>query len=168
LFLNGRSLGRKKKGEYEYRLRWDNVIYEPGELKVVAYKNGKEWATDIVKTAEAPARLALQADRSTLRADGTDLSFITVKVVDRNGVVAPRANNRVQFTIDGPGEIAATDNGDPTSFEPFSSLDRNAFNGYALVIVRTKAGQPGRIRLSAKSADIEGGSLTLQSAASIK
>lgn len=162
LFLNGKSLGRKKKGEYEYRLRWDNVIYEPGELKVVAYKNGKEWATDTVKTAEAPVRLALQADRSTLRADGTDLSFITVKMVDQRGVIAPRASNRIQFTIDGPGDIAATDNGDPTSFEPFPSHERNAFNGYALVIVRTRAGQPGRIVLSAKSGDIEGGSLTLQ------
>lgn len=168
LFLNGRSLGRKKKAEFEYRLRWDDVIYEPGELKVIAYRHGKEWAADSVKTAEAPARLTLQADRSTLRADGTDLSFITVKVSDRNGAIVPRANNRVQFTIEGPGDIAATDNGDPTSFEPFSSHDRNAFNGYALVIVRTRAGQPGRIRLSAKSADIEGGSLTLQSVASIK
>ena len=64
LFLNGKSLGRKKRGEYEYRLRWDDVVYQPGELKVVAYKNGKEWATDTVKTAAAPAKLVLSADRS--------------------------------------------------------------------------------------------------------
>jgi beta-galactosidase len=87
-------------------------------------------------------------------------------MVDRSGVVAPRANNRVQFTIDGPGDIAATDNGDPASFEPFPSHERNAFNGYALVIVH--AGQPGTVRPSAKSGDIEAARLTLQSVASIK
>ncbi len=162
LFLNGKSLGRKKKGEYEYRLRWDNVVYELGEVKVVVYKNGKEWATDTVKTAEAPARLALQADRSTLQADGTDLAFVTVKVVDRSGLIVPRANSRIQFDIEGPGDIAATDNGDPTNFAPMTSHQRNAFNGYALVIVRTRAGQPGTIRLSAKSGEIEVGSLTLE------
>jgi beta-galactosidase len=80
LFLNGKPLGRKKKGLYEYRLRWDDVKYEPGELKVVVYKNGKKWAEDVVKTTDEPTRLEASADRNEIRANGKDLSFITVRV----------------------------------------------------------------------------------------
>src|SRR3989454_3049546 len=80
LFLNGKSLGRKKRGQFEYRLRWDDVKYEPGEVKVVAYKNGKKWATDVVKTTGPAAKLLLQADRGKITADGKDLSFVTVTV----------------------------------------------------------------------------------------
>jgi beta-galactosidase len=163
LFLNGKSLGRKKKGEYEYRLRWDDVIYQPGELKAIAYKNGKQWATDSVKTAGAPAKLTLSADRSELVADGQDLSFITVRVLDKDGFPFPRANDHIRLKIEGPGEIVATDNGDPTSFEPFQAYERNAFSGLALVIVRARPGQPGAIRLSAESGSLDGASLTLQS-----
>jgi beta-galactosidase len=168
LFLNGKSLGRKKRGEYEYRMRWDDVVYQPGELKVVAYKNGKEWATDTAKTAAAPAKLALSADRSKVRADGTDLSFITVQVTDAAGITAPGANDHIKFTIEGPGEIVAADNGDPTSFEPFPAPERNAFNGQALVIVRTLAGRPGKIRVSVQSGALQGASVTLQSLAAAR
>jgi beta-galactosidase len=163
LFLNGRSLGRKQKGQYEYRLRWDDVVNEPGELRVVAYKDGREWATDTVKTAGAPAQLALSADRSVIRADGLDLSFVTLRVLDEAGVLAPRASDRIRFAIDGPGEIVATDNGDPTSFEPFPSPERSAFNGLALAIVRTRPHQPASITLSAESGSLQSASLTLES-----
>ncbi len=149
LFLNGRSLGRKKKGEYEYRLRWDEVIYEPGELKAVAYKAGKPWATDEVRTTGEPARLKLEADRTAIRADGNDLSFVTVTVSDKDGLIAPHADQRVHFEIEGPGEIVATDNGDPTSLESFQTRDRKAFHGLCLAIVRGKAGPPGEIKLTA-------------------
>ncbi len=162
LFLNGKSLGRKKKSDYEYRLRWDEVVYQPGELKAVAYRKGKVWATDIVRTAEAPAILDLSADRSAIRADGADLAFITVRVADRNGVTAPRAGDHIRFTIEGPGEIVATDNGDPTSFEPFRSAERNAFNGLALVIVRAKPGLAGTIRVKASSGSLRAGSVVLR------
>ena len=168
LFLNGKSLGRRKKGEYEYRLRWDDLIYQPGELKVIAYKNGKQWAADSVKTAGAPAKLALSADLPELRADGQDLSFITVRVLDKGGLAVPRANDHIRFKIEGPGEIVATDNGDPTSFEPFQAPERDAFSGLALVIVRTKPGQPGTIRVSAESGSLDGASLNLQSRSSGK
>ncbi len=151
LFLNGKSLGRKMKGQYEYRLRWDDVVYEPGTLKVVAYKNGKTWATDEVKTAGEPARLKLSADRKEICADGRDLAFVTATVMDRNGVVTPRAANRIRFGIVGPAEIVATDNGDPTSFESFQSPERNAFNGLCLVIVRGKPGHAGTVRITAKA-----------------
>jgi beta-galactosidase len=84
-------------------------------------------------------------------ADGKDLSFVTVAVTDSNGLTAPRADNRIHFDIEGPGEIVVTDNGDPTSFESFQSHDRKAFNGLCLVIVRGKAGVPGKIKLTAKA-----------------
>ena len=151
LFLNGKSLGLKTKGQYEYRLHWDDVVYQPGELKVVAYKNGKKWATDVVKTTGPAARIKLQADHNTIKADGQDLSFITVTIADKDGLLVPRSKNRVHFDISGPGEIVATDNGDATSFESFQSHECNAFNGLCLVIVRAKAGESGKITLQASS-----------------
>ncbi len=163
LFLNGKSLGRKTKGRFEYRLHWDDVVYNPGTLKVVAYKNGHEWATDIVKTAGAPTQLSLQADRTRLQADGRDLAYITVTVGDKDGITAPRAANRVTFELDGPGEIVATDNGDATSFEPFQLPARNAFNGKAIVIIRAKAGQPGTLWLRAKAGGLKEAAVKIMS-----
>jgi beta-galactosidase len=162
LFLNGKSQGRRKKGPYEYRLRWDDVIYEPGEVKVVTYKNRKEWATSSVKTAGASTKLQMTADRATIYADGADLSFVTVRVADADGLTVPRANNRIRFTIQGPGEIVATDNGDPTSFESFQSSERNAFNGYCLVVVRGNRDQPGMITLRADSLQLQGTTVVLR------
>lgn len=151
LFLNGKSLGRKKKSQYEYRLRWDEVKYEPGELKVVAYKNGKKWAEDLVETTGEPTRLEAKADRTTIKSDGKDLAFITVQVADNKKRVVPRSDNLIEFSIEGPGEIVATDNGDPTNMVPFPSHKRKAFNGLALVIVRSNAGNTGTITVTAKS-----------------
>ena len=163
LFLNGRSLGRKKKEQYQYRLRWDEVKYEPGELKVVAYRNGQKWAEDSVKTAGQPAKLLLEADRSELTADGSDLSFVAVAVADNAGQLLPRAANRIRFEIDGPAEIAATDNGDATSHESFQSKERNAFNGKCLVIIRTQTGKGGQITLKAHSDGLQDAEVTLTS-----
>ncbi|MDB5327380.1 MAG: beta-galactosidase [Phycisphaerales bacterium] len=147
LFLNGQSLGRQKKGAFEYRLRWNDVTYEPGELKVVAYKHGQPWATDIVKTTGPAAKLLLSADRSVIAADGRDLSFVTATVADDAGLMVPRSHPKLAFTISGPGEIVATDNGDPTDHTAFTSHDRAAFNGLALAIVRAKPGATGPITL---------------------
>jgi len=155
LFLNGKSLGRKKKGEYEYRLRWDDVVYEPGELKVVAYKNGKKWAEDVVKTTDKPAKLEASVDRATIQADGKDLACVTVKVTDENGLTVPNASDQIEFIIEGPGEIVATDNGDPTDMVAFPSHQRKAFNGLVLGIIRTKKGEPGAITVTAKSEGLE-------------
>jgi beta-galactosidase len=163
LFLNGKSFGRKTKAPLEYRIRWDSVVYEPGLLEVVAYRAGHRWATDRVRTAGAPTRLELRADRSTIRADGRDLSFVTVRVVDANGILVPDATNPVRFSIDGPGEIVATDNGDPTSFEPFQSSTRHAFSGMCLVVVRAKRGQQGRMALTAASEGLAESSVVLTS-----
>ncbi|MGD0207838.1 MAG: beta-galactosidase GalB [Verrucomicrobiota bacterium] len=162
LFLNGKSLGRKKKGAYEYRLRWDDVVYQPGTLKVVAYKNGKVWATDEMKTAGAPAKLKLTPDRKEIHANAKDLSFVTVTVTDKDGLTVPRAGNRIHFEIEGPGEIVATDNGDPTSFESFQSHDRQAFNGLCLVIIRGKPGQSGKIELTANTDGLKVGTVLVK------
>jgi beta-galactosidase len=151
LFLNGKSLGRKKKAQFEYRLRWDDVVYEPGELSVVAYKDGKHWATDSMKTAGATSKLLLTPDRSSIANDGKDLSFLTLTVADKDAQMVPRSMNLIRFEISGPGEIVATDNGDPTDMMAFPSKDRKAFNGLALVIVRSRRGQSGQIIVTAKS-----------------
>jgi beta-galactosidase len=141
------------------------VTYEPGELKVVAYRDGKEWATDVMKTAGRAAKLMAQADRNMIVADGRDLSFVTITVVDKDGIVVPRADNRVRFSIEGPGEIVATDNGDPTSFEFFQSTERNAFSGLCLAIVRGEPGQAGTIVVNAMSDGLEDATITLHSQA---
>ncbi|MFJ1466898.1 beta-galactosidase GalB [Massilia orientalis] len=163
LFVNGKSQGRQKKGPTAYRLRWDAVKYEPGEITVVAYKNGKEWARDTVKTASAPAALQAQADRTALASDGRDLAFVTVRIVDKDGLPAPRAHDRVRFTVEGPADLVATDNGDATSFESFQARDRAAFNGLVLGIVRPRAGAGGTITVRADGAGLKGVAVTLLS-----
>lgn len=163
LFLNGRSLGRKTRGKYEYRLRWDEVLYEPGELKAVAYKNGEPWAEKVVQTTGAPVAMTAKADRLNILADGKDLSFITVQVIDEDQLIVPDADNLIEFTLEGPGEIIATDNGDPTDFTPFPSHRRKAFNGSALVIVRSTEGQSGTLTLEANSPGMRSTSLTITS-----
>jgi beta-galactosidase len=151
LFLNGKSLGKKTRGKYQYRFHWDDVTYEPGELHVVTYKNGQKWAEDTARTTGEPAKVLLKPDRATIHADGEDLSFVTVTIADKDGLMVPRSRNLVKFTIEGPGQIAAVDNGDATSFEPFQASERHAFNGLALVIVRSKPGAAGNIQLKATS-----------------
>lgn len=162
LFLNGRSLGKRKKGAGQYRLRWDDVVYEPGELKLVTWRDGQPWATANVATAGSPAALSLQADRDRIAADGRDLSFVTLRVVDQQDRLAPRATPRVHFTIQGPGEIVATDNGDASSFEPFPSHFRKAFGGLALAIVRGKPGSAGRLRVRAQAEGLAPGEITIR------
>lgn len=151
LFLNNKSLGRKKKGQFEYRLRWDDVKYEPGELKAIAYKNGKKWAEDRVSTTDRLAMLKAEADRNSIKADGKDLAFITVNLTDKKGLRVPDSDNLVRFSIEGPGEIAATDNGDPSDMTEFPSFQRKAFGGRVLVIVRSKDRERGTIILKAES-----------------
>ncbi len=161
LFLNGRSLGLKKKGQYEYRLRWDDVIYEPGELKVVAYKDGKQWAKASKATTGEAKGLKLTADRTELDADGRDLCYVTVEVVDESGLMVPRADNVINFSISGPGEIIATGNGNPIDMSSFQNHYRKAFNGLCLVIVRTIEGEVGKVTLTAESEGLRGNKVTI-------
>ncbi|WP_240975889.1 beta-galactosidase GalB [Chitinophaga fulva] len=152
LFLNGKSLGMKaKRPGIDFRLVWDSVIYQPGELKVVAYKNGKYWATDVVKTAGEASALLLKPESETVSGDGISLCYITLLVVDKNKVMVPGAHPLVKFSMEGPGEIVATDNGDATSLVSFKSTERLAYNGMAQVIIRAKKGATGVIKVSAAS-----------------
>lgn len=155
LFLNGKSLGRKKKQQFEYRLRWDDVVYAPGELKVVAYLKGKEWATDTVKTTGEAAKILLSVDRDKITADGLDLAFVTVTIADKNGLLVPRSHNLVKFSVTRPGEIVAVGNGDAASHEPFQAKQRKAFNGLCQVIVKAKAGEKGSMTLKAEAEGLE-------------
>lgn len=161
LFLNGKSLGKQKRKRFSYRFRWDDVIYAPGKLKVVTYRKGKRWATATQKTTGPAAGLALEPDRRRLNAGVRDLAFVTVRVVDEEGLTVPRSHARLRFELDGPGEIVAVDNGDPTSFESFQAKERSAFNGLALVVVR--AHEAGSIRLSAASDGLAGARVELES-----
>ncbi|MFI3248759.1 MAG: glycoside hydrolase family 2 TIM barrel-domain containing protein [Rikenellaceae bacterium] len=179
LFLNGKSLGRKVMGKdltrmiietrfYEggklthfdspYRLAWD-VPYEAGELKVIAYNGETQVVQEVIRTAGKPAKITLDADRAVIDADGKDLSYVAVRIEDKDGNLCPWADNRVQFTLEGEGVILATDNGDATSIEPFQQNDRKAFNGKALAIIRSNCAS-GTITLKAtskglKSAEVE-------------
>ncbi len=167
LFLNGQSLGRKRKGEpfvmpvgqkisddlrftTKYRIVWP-VPFTPGTLKAVAYTDGKAVATTEVKTAGSAARLRLQPDRARIHADGEDLSFVTVRIEDAAGSLVPGADNLVRFAVEGAGRIAAVDNGNAASLEPFQADSRKAFSGLALLVVRSKRGERGEIRVTATS-----------------
>jgi beta-galactosidase len=151
LFLNGKSLGKKKKGEFEYRLKWDSVVYQPGELKVIAYKNKAKWAEDAVRTTEKASVLSMAADRPVVNPDGNDLIYITVRIEDKNKLLVPRSNNQLNFSIEGPGKIVATDNGDATSHESFQAKSKKAYNGLCLVIVAAEKGAKGSFTVKAES-----------------
>jgi beta-galactosidase len=159
LFLNGKSLGKKKKGEFEYRLKWEDVVYQPGELKVIAYKNGIKWAEDVVRTTEKASQLSVTADRPAVHADGTDLIFITVRIEDKNKLMVPRSNNQLNFSIEGPGKIVATDNGDAASFESFQAKSKKAYNGMCLVIVAAEKGAKGSFTIKAVAKGLKAASV---------
>lgn len=161
LFVNGASQGRKKLGAAEYRFRWDEVVYAPGEVHVVTYKNGTEWATSSVHTTGAATTIRLTADHKEIMADGEDLSFVALELVDGNGDLVRDANDHVTFSISGPGEIVATDNGFEADFTPFPSLERDAFNGLALAIVRPNRGEKGAITVTASAAGLVAGSVEI-------
>ncbi len=136
---------------YDYRLRWNEVAYEPGELKAVAYRGGVNVGEATVRTAGAPAKIRLTPDRIELQATGDDLSFVLVEALDENGVPCALAENSIAFAIDGPAEIAGVGNGDPTSFEPFQATQHKLFYGKAMLIIRTVEGAVGRIGIRAAS-----------------
>jgi beta-galactosidase len=163
LFVNGKSQGRVKKRDYEYRFRWDYVVYEPGEIRVETWKQGQPWASETIRTVGEAAKLSLTADRASIADDGRDLSFVTLKVLDGDGNVVPSAKQKIRFSIEGPGEIVATDNGDPTDLTAFPSHERGAFNGLALAIVRADPEKPGRIVLHAHSPGLGAAQLVITS-----
>ncbi len=178
LFLNGKSLGRKKhwsepvvlptgpnvsadrKFASKYRLQWE-VAYQPGTLRAVAYKSGKQAATTEVRTAGSPSKIVLVPDRPVIQPDGDDLSFVTVRVEDKDGNLCPLADNLVRFKVEGAGRIAAVDNGNAATVESFQADFRKAFSGLCLLIVRSKKGQSGPIRINAVSEGLRGADIQI-------
>jgi beta-galactosidase len=178
LFLNGKSLGKKGRysdswdmpvssdlfpsGEFTttYRRIWQ-VPYAPGTLRAVAMQDGKEVAVDQVRTAGPAAKIRLIPDRDQIDDDGQDLSFITVRIEDRNGNLCPQADNLVYFDLAGPGTIAGVDNGNSATVEPFQADHRKSFQGMALLILRSKKDQRGQIQVRATSPGLIGGQATI-------
>jgi beta-galactosidase len=149
LFLNDQSLGSKKKENGELHVSW-KVPFEPGALKAVSRKDGKVVLSKEIKTAGEPVSIRLTADSKTIRATGKDLAFVTVEALDAAGDVVPTAGSLIQFTIEGEGDIAGTDNGDPTDPNSLKKPERNLFNGKCLAVVQGR-NTPGTIHLTASS-----------------
>ncbi|MEL7121456.1 MAG: glycoside hydrolase family 2 TIM barrel-domain containing protein [Bacteroidota bacterium] len=143
LFLNGVSQGMQCKSPKSqnsvdrFRLMWKDVVYEPGELKAVAYREGQKLGEQMVKTTGKATQLQLSADRTTIKADGQDLSYILVEALDRDGNLAPLADHSVNIELEGPASIAGVGNGNPQSFAPFQADYVKLFYGKAMIIVRS-------------------------------
>ncbi|MFZ4057557.1 MAG: beta-galactosidase GalA [Ferruginibacter sp.] len=154
LFLNGKSLGKKIMPRNGH-LQWE-VIYAPGKLEAIAYKKGKR-LTAAVETTGTPAEVVITPYKTTMLADGTDVSVVNVSIIDREGREVPNADNRIQFFISGNAKIIGVGNGDPSSHEPDKCVDgawqRNAFNGKCQVIVQSGT-IPSIIKFEAKAAGL--------------
>lgn len=149
LFVNGKSYGRRSKVPGKtYRLVWDKVAYEPGTVRVVTYRDGKRWAEDEICTTGQPSRILLSADRRKISGSRDELAFLRIAVADASGRTVPTACLPLKVKVEGCGELVATDNGDPTSFVPFQSAEKESFNGLLLAIVRAQKGAAGRIRVT--------------------
>ncbi|MGQ1911509.1 beta-galactosidase GalB [Marinifilum sp. RC60d5] len=178
LFVNGKSMGRKVKGKdltelivkfirYEgdsfqskYRLSW-NVPYKAGTIKVIGYKDGKEILSEQISTAGKPAKVNLSVDRSAIDADGRDLAYVTVRIEDKNGNLCPMADNLVNFSVKGAGELIAVDNGNQISLESFQAKHRKAFSGMCLAIVKASK-TTGKITLTAKSKKLKSAQIVIE------
>ncbi len=160
LFLNGKSLGSKSKTNDVLHVQW-RVPYQPGLLKAVSTKNGKVILTKESKTAGAPAKIQLIADRTKIKANGTDLSFITVKLLDKDGNPVPDADRLLDFTVTGAGILAGTDNGFQADSTSLQSNQRKTWKGMALAIVQSTV-KKGNITVLVKSAGLKEAFITLK------
>jgi beta-galactosidase len=161
LYLNGRSLGVRKKVGDDLHVQW-RVAWAPGELKAVSRLKGKVVLSRVIATAGKAARIELKADRQVLRADGSDLSFVTVRIVDAQGRLVPDAGNELEFLLQGAGELAGTDNGYQADLESFKLGHHKAYNGLCLAIVRAGK-KPGKITLGVSGKDLPPASITVYS-----
>jgi beta-galactosidase len=152
-------VGRRTKQGDDLHLAW-KVPYAPGTLHAVGRTAGRPDLTAEVGTAGPAASLSLKADRTTISADGDDLSFVTVTVLDSEGTTVPAADNLVEFTLTGPGTIAGVDNGSETSHESFKGNTREAFNGLCLAVLRS-TGEKGSITLTARSKGLKGAEIVV-------
>lgn len=166
LFVNGKSQGVRRKNDrtpqHRYRLMWMNVKYEPGTLKVVALDDeGHPVAKKQIQTAGKPYKIILNSDRKTLKADGEDLAFISVSVVDKDGIPCPTATNQLNFSVQGQGKFKAICNGDPTSLEMFHLPTMKLFSGKLVVIVQS-AEKSGELELNADGENLISSKLKLE------
>ena len=165
LFLDGRSLGRQRKQpdvwDRAYRLRWDDVRYEPGTLEVVVYKNGREWARDVVKTSGKAAALKVEAVNDGIVSDGEDVAYVNATIVDAEGNVVPTAEDEVEFSVEGEGFVVATDNGFEGDMADFRLPRHKAFGGRVLCIVRAKEGAAGSLRVVARASGMESAGVSI-------
>ena len=154
LFVNGVSAGvRKKADSHQYHVMW-RVAYHPGNIRVVARKNGKKVGEKTIQTAGAPHHLRLTPDRQTVQADGKSLSFVTVEVVDKDGNLCPNAENQLYFSLNGPATIAGVDNGNAASMELFKDNKRRVFSGKCLVVLQSTH-EKGVVTLTVKGVDLQ-------------
>lgn len=165
LFVNGKSYGKKRKNneslESRYRLMWMDVVYEPGELKVIAYdQSGNTVEEKIIKTAGKPHHIELIPDRETMSSDGKDLIYIRVRVVDKDGNLCPHDNRKIQFSVKGAGTYRASANGDPTCLELFHLPQMSAFNGQLTSIVQAGE-QMGKLVFQAKAKGLKTANLEI-------
>lgn len=165
LFINGKSQGMREKNDstYQnrYRLMWNETVYEPGELKVIAYDNdGNQVAEKIVKTAGKPHHLVVTPNRDTIAADGDELVYFTVQVADKDGNIVPDDSRMVSFKVDGAGQFEATANGDPTCLLPFQNPKMKLFSGAATAIARS-ATTPGTLRFTATAPGVRPAGATI-------
>jgi beta-galactosidase len=161
LTLNGTSLGTKKYATNTLHAAW-TVTFAPGTLIGQAYKNGTVVARDTVRTADAPSKIVLTADRKTINSNNNDLVFITTDLLDAKNVLVPNTSNPITYSITGPGEIVAVDNGNGMSYESFRGTKRNLFNGKALVIVKSSCTE-GVITVTASSPNMQSATVTIPS-----
>lgn len=159
LFLNGKSMGTKRKQGDDLHLMW-RLTWEPGTVKAIARTGGKEVLTKEIHTAGKPARILLEPDRTKLKADGKDLSFVKISILDDKGNIVPYADNLVKFEVNGAGKLRATDNGNPVSMESFQASERKAFHGLCLAVIQA-SDKAGKITLKAVSDGLPEASVTI-------
>lgn len=159
LIVNGKSMGRKTPQPYE-RMEWE-VTYKPGKIEARGYRNGKLSTRDVHETTGNTTAISMMSDCSRIKADGTDLAVINIALKDKKGRVVPTADNLIQFTVEGPGRIIGTGNGNPSSIEPDKAYSRKAFNGYCQVIVQS-TGEPGDITVGAVSSELKKSFVTIR------
>jgi len=167
LFVNGKSMGKRTKNRdsklSRYRLMWLDVKYAPGRIKVVTFDSeGNRAAEKTIQTAGTPYKIVLNADKKILRADGEDLSYVTVSVVDKNGIPCPTATNQLEFEVAGAGNFRAVCNGDATSLALFHKPTMKLFSGKLVVTVQSTA-KKGVIKLFVKGKGLKGETIKIKS-----
>ncbi len=163
LFINNKSVGKKSKQGDDLFVRFNGLTFESRTIKAISRKNGKTIMETLKHTAGKPYKLVAEVDRKTIHADGEDLAFVKISVVDKDGNLVPDADNMLHFKLSGNGEIRALDNGYQADLEPYTNKSyRKAFNGLGLAIIQSNK-QKGKIALQISSEGLQGAGITMES-----